>query len=213
MFAVITAFTGTDDAKILGDLTHANKQKYCELHNYPYFEYNENHPKNLTRGPGWMKLPLIKETMLANPQIEWFFWIDADALFMNHRTRLETIVDPWAYFMVGQDCNAINVGTFFIKNCAHSIEFLDDVWARGPQPGNWLSKSEQGQIAYMGLMDKYRQGFSVCSNKKFNAYLHQCSPGALYCAMYEPGDFVVHLPGVADRVNAMKMLLKHVIEA
>ncbi|MFA5263749.1 MAG: hypothetical protein WC378_07965 [Opitutaceae bacterium] len=212
MYAVITAFTDTPEVKALGDLTHDNKLNYCKLHNYKYFEFGGDHPKDMSRGPGWMKLPLIKETMLANPDIEWFFWIDADAFFMNYRIRLETIVDPWSFFMVGQDCNAINVGTFFIKNCKLAVDFLDDVWTRGPQPGNWLSTAEQGQIAYMGLMDKYRQGFSVCSNKKFNAYLHKCSPGAMYCAMYEPGDFVVHLPGIVEKERITSVMLSHVIK-
>jgi hypothetical protein len=210
MFGIITAYTDDPTIIVYGRMTSENKRKYCELHNYKYFEFDERVPKDLRHGPGWMKLPLIASVLKENPDVEWLFWIDSDAVIMNYRTRLESLIDDWAFIVVAQDCNGINVGTFFIRNCQLALDFIADVWTRGPQPGNWWTTSEQGQINYMGLMDKYRRGYSVVSNKKFNAYLHKCAPGVMYCAQYEPGDFAVHLPGLDKKEEILKVLLKNV---
>ena len=213
MFGVITAYTDSGGVDVLGKMTSDNKSKYCEAHGYRFFEFDEKHPKDLTFGHGWMKLPLIASVLKENPEVEWLFWIDADAIIMNYRVRLESLIDDWAFFVVGQDCNGINVGTFFIRNCRLSLDFLADVWARGPQPGNWWTTSEQGQISYMGLMDKYRQGYSVVLNRKFNSYVHKCYPGVLHCEMYQPGDFAVHLPGLEKKEEILNALLRRVTTA
>lgn len=212
----IAVVTGQASIKSLEDVTLPNKRDYCRENGYELFSYNEEYNWDLSRGYGWMKVPLCIELLQnkKNSDIDWFFWIDTDACFMNFKRKLEEFIDDWAFFIVGRDCNGINVGTHFFRNNKMSLDFFKDVWRRGPQPikptlvykgvdaekknifdVNQLPATEQGQYDYVSMQDKYRQHFSVVPNKKFNAYIQGCVPGWMQSDRYEPGDIVIHLGG------------------
>ena len=91
-------------------------------------------------------------------------------MFVDFTQKLEDKVDDGSFFIVGRDCNGINVGTFFIKNCEKSLKFLQEVWKTGPVTGKWWTETEQGQIDLHGLKKDYRLD-CVVSNKEFNSYL------------------------------------------
>lgn len=215
----------TEDIFDIGNLTTQNKHDYCEKYSYKLFEFTSrseldlskkvSQPRflpNLIIGIGWSKIKLLIDLLENNKDIDWFFWIDADALFMNFNIKLEDFISDKAFFIVGRDCNGINVGTFFIKNCQKSIEFLKDIWNNGPEEGTWWAETEQGQIDIHGRKEKYFDGFWVVENKKFNSYVHDCSPGPQPCFKYEPGDFIVHLPGVGGKFNILSQLINRVIK-
>jgi hypothetical protein len=224
MIGVIHVYT--EEIKEMGELTSPNKREYCEKHGYKFIEVSQRKDLDLSvtipdskyMEPrmipiGWSKIKLLKDTLENNKDIEWLFWIDADAVFMNYNKKLESFVNDKAFFIVGQDCNGINVGTFFIKNCQKSIDFLEDIWNDGPTIGSWWGETEQGQIDLHGRSEKYFDGFMVVSNKLFNSYLHNCSPGLLPCSKYEHGvDFLVHLPGQPNKIRTLTQLLKIVIK-
>lgn len=216
----------TEEILEMGQLTSPNKKEYAEKYGYKFIEINTRKKLDLTKtvpnsrfmnpdyiAMGWCKIKLLKEVLIENPDIDWLFWIDADALFMNFNKKLESFINDKSFFIVGQDCNGINVGTFFIKNCEKSIQFLDDIWNDGPTPGSWWTETEQGQIDLHGRSQKYFDGFWIVSNKLFNAYLHDCSPGVMPCSKYVHGeDFVVHLPGQPNKIRTLSHLLQIVIK-
>jgi hypothetical protein len=216
----------TEEIKEMGLLTTQNKRDYCEKHGYKFIEYTQRKdldlsvtiPNSRFMEPrmipiGWSKIELLKRVLLENKDIDWLFWIDADALFMNYNKKLESFVNDKSFFIVGQDCNGINVGTFFIKNCERSIQFLDDIWNDGPTIGSWWTETEQGQIDLHGRSEKYFDGFWVVSNKLFNAYIHDCSPGLMPCSKYVHNeDFIIHLPGQPNKIHLLTNLLKIVIK-
>lgn len=227
MFGIIHFYT--EEIAELGNLTSLNKKEYAEKHGYKYIEINSKEHLDLSKSLkhskfkntsvinfGWCKIALLKKILLENQDVEWFFWIDADAVFMNYFKKLEQFVSEKAFFIVGRDCNGINVGTFFIKNCQRSIDFLDDVWKYGPRCGkNWWTETEQGAIDHFSLKEKYFDGFWTVENHLFNSYVHECSScgsGVLPCDMYESGDFVIHLPGVKEKIDVLKIVLNHVIK-
>lgn len=222
MFSIIHVYT--EEIKDIGELTSPNKKAYANKHNYDFIEVNSKTDLDLSKtvldsrfmnpfniAIGWSKIKLLKDILINNPQIDWFFWIDADAVIMNFNIKLETLVSNKAFFIVGRDCNGINVGTFFIKNCERSIKFLDDIWNNGPEPGNWWTETEQGQIDLFGQKEEYFDGFWVVANNQFNSYLHDCSPGPLPCHKYSGNDFIIHLPGQSNKYNILQRCLSSVI--
>lgn len=215
----------TEEIFDIGNITTSNKHEYCNKHNYKLFEFTSRNQLDLSKkilkarwlnnnmiAMGWSKIKLMIDLLKNNPDIDWFFWIDADALFMNYNIKLESLVSDKAFFIVGRDCNGINVGTFFIKNCQQAIEFLEDIWNNGPEEGTWWGETEQGQIDIHGRKEKYFDGFWVVENKKFNSYIHDCSPGPLPFFKYEEGDFIIHLPGVPGKFQILQQLLGKVIK-
>lgn len=222
MFAIIHVYT--EEINNIGRLTTPNKIEYANKHGYKYIEISSKNNldlsktvKNSTFMPefniaiGWSKVKLLKDILIQNQDIKWFFWIDADAVFMNMNIRLESLISEKAFFIVGRDCNGINVGTFFIKNCDRSIKFLDDIWNHGPIRGSWWTETEQGQIDLFSQKEEYFDGFWVVPNNKFNSYVHDCSSGGLPSHKYEPNDFIIHLPGQPNKHAILQHCLTRVI--
>ena len=225
MFAVVQVHT--EHHASLAAITAQNKRDYCEKHGYKYIEITSQQELDMTKGNipcvsmhsqsiavGWSKIKVMEKLLKENPDVEWFFWIDTDALFMDFNQKLEDKVDDGSFFIVGRDCNGVNVGTFFIKNCEKSLRFLNEIWETGPVVGDWWTETEQGQIDLHGLKKEYRVGFSVVSNKEFNSYMHDCSPGVMPCHKYaeNEGHFVVHLPGQGGKEDTLKGLLGKVVK-
>jgi|TARA_R110002020_G_scaffold325087_4_gene540726 hypothetical protein len=234
----------TEELKPLRDLTIENKTSYCKSHNYNFIDYDskdvldfskeEEFKERFSKAPegqrryllprelvmGWAKVKLLIDLLERDDVSDWFFWIDADAIFMNHHKRLDQFVsnDPNQFFIVGKDCNGINVGTFFLKNCERSLKFLKELWQVGPQVGSWVEESEQGQLSILGQSEKYMDGFYIVRNTEFNSYVHDCwkveNREGAECQLhykYENGDFVIHLPGIPNKAQIISKLLELVI--
>ncbi|KAG0557975.1 hypothetical protein KC19_11G170000 [Ceratodon purpureus] len=135
-----------------------NKLDYARLHNIEIF-YNMAHLDQEMAG-FWAKLPLLRKLMLTNPEVEWIWWMDSDALFtdMSFEVPLEKY-ENFNLVMYGFDhkvyqqklWTGLNTGSFFIRNCQWSMDLLD-AWApMGPKgvvrnkAGELLSKSLTGR--------------------------------------------------------------------
>ncbi|XP_047944960.1 putative glycosyltransferase 7 [Salvia hispanica] len=111
-----------------------NKVDYCRIHAHDIF-YNNAHLHPKVRSV-WVKLAALRAAMVAHPQVEWLFWLDSDAVitdmdFVIPFERYEgynMVVDGWPDLLVNRSWVAVNAGSFFIRNCGWSMEFLD-VWA------------------------------------------------------------------------------------
>ncbi|BBN04305.1 xyloglucan 6-xylosyltransferase [Marchantia polymorpha subsp. ruderalis] len=117
-----------------------NKIDYCRQHNIEIF-YNIAH-LDKEMSSYWAKLPILRKLMLTHPEVEWFFWMDADAMFtdMLFEIPMEKYVDynlvMWGYdegIYTEKSWVAINNGVFFIRNCQWTLDLLD-MWApMGPE--------------------------------------------------------------------------------
>ncbi|KAL2630439.1 hypothetical protein R1flu_015125 [Riccia fluitans] len=131
-------------ANPVGDNFHLkslkNKIDYTRQHNIELF-YNIAHlERNLTSF--WAKLPVIRKLMLTHPEIEWIFWMDADALFtdMLFEFPLEKY-DDYNIVMWGWEDNvyktrnwvAVNDGAFLFRNCQWSLDLLEQWAPMGPE--------------------------------------------------------------------------------
>ncbi|KAI3736330.1 hypothetical protein L6452_15869 [Arctium lappa] len=122
---------------------YRNKVDYSRIHGYNIF-YN-----NVLLDPKmvgcWAKLSAVRAAMLAHPEAEWTWWIDEDAAFtdMDFKVPLERykdrnfVVHGWPR-EVYEEKNwlGLNAGSFLIRNCQWSLDFLDRWADMGPQSKN-----------------------------------------------------------------------------
>ncbi|XP_061341274.1 glycosyltransferase 6-like [Gastrolobium bilobum] len=124
-----------------------NKVDYCRIHNCEVFYNNLHvHPK---MDSYWAKIPVIRSAMMAHPNIEWIWWMDADAVFMDMEFKLpmerykdhNLVVHGWPNMVYEDNENkswtGLNAGVFLIRNCQWSMELLQ-VWSKmGPLSSNY----------------------------------------------------------------------------
>lgn len=138
-----------------------NKLDYARLHDIEIF-YNMAHLDQEMAG-FWAKLPLLRKLMLTNPEVEWIWWMDSDALFtdMSFEVPLEKYENHNLVLHGFDDkvyrqklWTGLNTGSFFIRNCQWSLDLLD-AWApMGPKgvvrnkAGELLSKSLTGRTNF-----------------------------------------------------------------
>jgi xyloglucan 6-xylosyltransferase len=170
-----------------------NKLDYARLHNIEIF-YNMAHLDQEMAG-FWAKLPLLRKLMLTNPEVEWIWWMDSDALFtdMSFEVPIEKYKD-YNLVLHGFDdkvyrqklWTGLNTGSFLIRNCQWSLDLLD-AWApMGPKgvirnkAGELLSKSLTGrtnfeaddQSALVYLLITQRQEWATKVLLENSYYLH-----------------------------------------
>lgn len=218
--AIGVASISTRGSDPIGRLTLPNKLEYCNRHNYTLFtSHNDLSGKYWHHGVHFIKVLWLLETMQDNPDMEWFFWIDADAIIMNMKKKLEDFLPlrfeggTDADFLVGEDGNGINIGTFFLRNCEWSHYMLRAVWTLGSTPGKWETENDQGRMYTHCKRKENRGHISIVSNKFFNSYImqHQFPNNGIITHQYTHGDFCIHMPGPCDKVGIGTEYLKKVI--
>ncbi|BBN02855.1 xyloglucan 6-xylosyltransferase [Marchantia polymorpha subsp. ruderalis] len=113
-----------------------NRVDYCRLHGIRNHLYNM---ADIDEGVNrvWAKLPVLRTLMLEHPDVEWFLWIDSDALitnmnyevplrrYKNHNFVIHGIKD----LVYGKkQWSGVTTGAFLIRNCQWSLDFLE-AWA------------------------------------------------------------------------------------
>ncbi|XP_057519021.1 probable xyloglucan 6-xylosyltransferase 5 [Amaranthus tricolor] len=117
-----------------------NKIDYCRLHGMEII-YNMANLDTVMSG-FWAKLPLIRKLILSHPEIEWFWWLDSDALFTDMVFEVplrkykdhNLVIHGFPDLLFEQNSwIALNTGSFLLRNCQWSLDLLD-AWApMGPK--------------------------------------------------------------------------------
>jgi hypothetical protein len=164
-----------------------NKLDYCRLQGVELF-YNTAllHPEMKAY---WAKIPVVRATMLAHPEAEWIWWLDADAVLTDmdfslplHRYKDNNLVFyGWDREVYGaKSWLGLNAGVFLIRNCQWSLDFMD-AWARmgpsSPEYAEWgkLIGEELNVNADNGSDDQAALVYLLLKNRKkwgANTYLH-----------------------------------------
>eukprot|EP00245_Coleochaete_scutata_P018185 TRINITY_DN9313_c0_g3_i1.p1 TRINITY_DN9313_c0_g3~~TRINITY_DN9313_c0_g3_i1.p1 ORF type:complete len:440 (+),score=85.52 TRINITY_DN9313_c0_g3_i1:112-1431(+) len=161
-----------------------NKVDYCRIRGYCQVWYSlEFWDPNMDMF--WRKGPILKPLMEKHKDIEWFMWMDSDALFTDMAFDIPldeydqaglNIIFPGAETQVYDkaDWLGVNAGIFVMRNCDFSMEFLD-MWMelgrrenRVPngkiiseeipgRPQDWEA-DDQGALVY--LLRKHRDEWS-----------------------------------------------------
>eukprot|EP00249_Psilotum_nudum_P004876 c18358_g1_i2 orf=492-1862(+) len=132
-----------------------NKIDYCRLHDIEIF-YNMAHLDKEMAGY-WAKLPLLRKLMLSHPEVEWFWWMDSDAMFtdmvfelpMEKYKDYNFILHGWDELVYNQrNWIGLNTGSFLIRNCQWSLDIMD-AWAPAGPKGK--IREEAGRILTKNL--------------------------------------------------------------
>ncbi len=127
-----------------------NKIDYCRLHNIEFFYNTADLDRHLTGF--WTKLPLLRNMMLAHPEVEWLWWMDTDAVITDMMFELplekyqnySLVVQgfPEAVYR-NKSWTGLNTGSFLIRNCQWSLDLLD-AWAPMGPKGSTREKAGNG---------------------------------------------------------------------
>ncbi|CAM6093443.1 unnamed protein product [Calypogeia fissa] len=127
-----------------GDYFHVRSFKskidYARMHGFEmYYNFVFLDPHF---GGYWAKLPILRKLMLTHPEIEWFFWVDSDAVFtdMLFEPPFHTY-DGYNMVMWGWEDGlfaklnwvAANTGVFLLRNCQWSLDLIDKWSPMGPE--------------------------------------------------------------------------------
>lgn len=118
-----------------------NKQDYVRLHDLPfYYGMGPVDP----RFPGfWVKLPMLRMLMLAHREVEWFMWVDSDAMITDmafeypieqHSDKTLVMSGNVEEVYEKREWVALNTGIFFIRNSQDGLDLIDDWLSFGSSP-------------------------------------------------------------------------------
>lgn len=183
---------GTDEMAKERCLTMQSLKDYCNRHKYVLHYLTRSYCES--RPPAWSKVQLLLDNLHAH---DWLWWIDVDAKVTNPTVKLEEIINDSGYdLLIAEDNLGINTGSFFIRNCDWSRDFLQRVWALGPDPKHhWWE-----QWAFIRLLrdETDKQHVGIIPKRLINSYPND----------WQTGDFIYHAAGY--RGNERVKLLERI---
>lgn len=90
----------------------------------------------------WAKLPVVRATMLAHPEVEWIWWLDADAIITDMEFEIplqryaayNLVVHGWESLVFEKrSWLGLNAGSFLLRNCQWSMDLLERWASMGPK--------------------------------------------------------------------------------
>ncbi len=177
-----------------------NKRAYCKKYGYEFICGEKS--LDSSRPIPWSKLLLLLSVM-ENSSHEWLFWTDADSIVTNFAIPLEDFIDPDYDFILTQDMNGLNTGQFFIRNCDRVRDFFKRAYAH-EECIHHIYWEQQGVIAELELDSDFRARTKVVPQRLFNSYAPE-NHGVISNVTFQPGDFIVHFPGVRDKQRLKKL--------
>jgi hypothetical protein len=100
---------------------------YCRKQGYVYYRPLQD----FDLPPYWIKILLLKQVLLANPEAQYIAWLDSDAVVHDQKRRIESLFPADKDFLIsycpwgGGD---LNVGAFYIRVNDTTRHLVNDWW-------------------------------------------------------------------------------------
>lgn len=209
-YAVVTLH----DQKIseLAAITLPNKQEYCRRHSYKLFAKTDNFNSAI---PAQFEKPrFILEVLNSNPDLDWIWWLDTDALITNFSKTIEEFCDNNFDIVIGtevynwqlSDFSGINNGSFFIKNTDMAKKIIQAIIDNETNFYDSICFDQTCMIDLYLKSDIFKKYTKLVLPRAFNSqpylywdekgYKNIDIPGRLECCQWYFGDFVLHLAGL-----------------
>jgi len=204
----------------VGELTLQNKKEYCEFHGYQLFAKVDNFSQGRH-----IYLDKIRHNLLVleqNPQLEWVWWLDCDAVITNFNIPMQTYCNNDYDFIATVDRYALNNGSYFIKNSDRAKQFLKDILALEDTFVDHKWPDQQPMISLIEHNDEYKNMTKLYPQRAFNSYdydYYYRDHGNTHDwdlfgekGKWQQGDFVIHYPAMKhqDRLELIKNILPKV---
>ena len=197
--AIVSIFN--EKHKSLSDLTWTNKEQYAIKHGYIAVAKTDNFSPEQVH---FDKFIHILDVMKTNPDLEWVWWLDNDAMITNFDTVIEDLVDNNYHVIMPTDIAALNTGSFIVRNSIQAREWLEFLLSKKKEYKNdnkWFE-----QQAVIDFYPKFQHLFKIIPQKWLNSYDYR-----MYNVegidllgqdgQWEQGDFVIHWPGLSNEIR------------
>jgi hypothetical protein len=204
------------------NLSKENHRRYALKHGYLYDHYDLDHVRS-QRGDlihytaPWLLIWAMKHTLSKMAEGSWVMLLGADALVINERVSLESIINIYAQnentnMLVTRDMNGLNTGGLMVRNCEWSRDFIDAIWEERGQyfditgPDGYVHKwEEQGAIIKWLEKQLTTTHWQYIPQEITNGYYPD-----LYGQDYNEPLFIAHFPGKSteERYQIFKRILE-----
>jgi len=186
----------------LAELTwYNNKVLYAENHGYLAVAKTDNFSPEQVH---FDKFIHILDVMEKNPDVDWVWWLDNDAMITNFDIKIEDLIDNDYHIVMPTDIAALNTGSFIVRNSPQAKEWLNFLLNKKAEYKN--DKKWFEQQAVIDFYPKFQELFKIIPQQWLNSYDYKMyniegtdllgQDGQWY-----PGDFVVHWPGLQNEVR------------
>jgi hypothetical protein len=108
-----------------------SQEKYCRRNGYANIHFTSFDSKG--RPASWGKVLALQQAIREHPELDYFLWIDADALITNPFFRLEALCDRLdkakRSILVANDGGGnINMGVFMMRRGEATNLILENLW-------------------------------------------------------------------------------------
>ena len=166
-----------------------SQERYCRRNGYANIHFTSFDTKE--RPAPWGKVLALQQAIREHPELDYFLWIDADALITNPFFRLEVLCDRLdkakRSMLVANDGGGnINTGVFMMRRGAATDLILENWWKQEHFTNHcwWENGAVYALYPYI-----FQQVLVTRDNNLFNAFLTGESP-------WRFGDFVLHFAGL-----------------
>ena len=198
--AIVSLFN--DRHKDLAELTwYNNKVEYASKHGYSAIAKTDNFSPEQVH---FDKFVHILQVLKDDPNIDWVWWLDNDAMITNFDIKVEDLVDPEYHIIMPTDIAALNTGSFIVRNSLQVREWLEFLLSKKAEYKN--DKKWFEQQAVIDFYPKFQHLFKIIPQQWLNSYDYKMynvegvdllgQDGQWY-----PGDFVIHWPGLPNETR------------
>ena len=166
-----------------------SQERYCRRNGYANVHFTSFDTKG--RPAPWGKVLALQQAISEHPELDYFLWMDADALITNPFFRLEALCERLdrakRSMLVANDGGGnINTGVFMIRRGPATDLILDNWWKQEHFTNHcwWENGAVYALYPYI-----FQQVLVTRDNNLFNAFLTGESP-------WRFGDFVLHFAGL-----------------
>lgn len=196
-----------------------NKFPYCERHGYmPVFQQIEGNSYN--NDSGFKKLEVILDLFEREPNLDWAFYTDCDAMITNMKIKLEekiNYLNAHTHVALCTDCNNINAGQFLIRNSPIGRDYLKHLISLKPK---YVNHDWHEQQAMIEASWKFKDAIHIYPQRVMNSYVYANHGADVpvdilgYSGEWKPGDFIQHWPGYPfdKRMVTAQNLLSQVVQ-
>jgi hypothetical protein len=169
-------------------------RRYSELHGLPFFYFDD--PGITDRPISWARIPILLHLMTTYPEIEYFMWIDADAMVTNPHFSLGVLTgelertDKLVMYCIDTS-NNLNDGVALYKNDAEVMKFLEAIWDYEEYIDHpWWANAALSR-AMIDLHQFATRILRINNANIFNSHVFGRSA-------WQVGDFIVHFAGLSQ---------------
>jgi hypothetical protein len=211
------ASMSTSNIHDLSSLTDATKIEYCLRHGYHWDNLGDTDIIIKTipysNFMDFNKPLFIKKMFEQQPAIEWLLMTEADSTITNLTITIDDRIDNDYHVIVPVDMNNLNSGNWLIRNSPEGRAYIQTMidrtheYAESQGPNSTLKDRWGIQQYIIDTVEEYEAIIKIVPQRHMNSYEQIYD----YCridvdilgtpALWEPGDWIVHWPGIRHDVR------------